>query len=256
MATPHAPYEQEENFFASFTDLLVGILFIFIILLMVFATNFKKKESQSEQAIAALSQVNEVRDIVLEAIARRMKEDGIDVAVDHERGVLRLPESMLFTISSSDLSTDGSGAVAKMRAALIQYLPCIAPMKGADMSVCTKLNLPAQTFLEAVLVEGHASVEGEEKGVDNLTLSAERARSVFKQLTDPDPMLGTASPLDRELKNASGYPILGMSAYGSKRPVSDDMAKNRRIDIRFVMRTPTVAEAEALKNSAMSDLKK
>src|SRR5580698_5153839 len=40
---------EEENYFISMTDMMVGMLFLFIIMLMMFALNFKKGDDASEQ---------------------------------------------------------------------------------------------------------------------------------------------------------------------------------------------------------------
>src|SRR5690606_27343136 len=49
--------EEDENYFISMTDMMVGILFVFIILLMVFAMNFRQQTDTSEEQIRRLQQV-------------------------------------------------------------------------------------------------------------------------------------------------------------------------------------------------------
>jgi hypothetical protein len=41
--------EEDENYFVSMTDMMVGMLFLFIIMLMMFALNFKKSDDASER---------------------------------------------------------------------------------------------------------------------------------------------------------------------------------------------------------------
>ena len=60
----------DESYFASFTDLLVGILFIFIILLMVVATNYHKQQKDTENAIEVLTAINSSRNVVLESVKK------------------------------------------------------------------------------------------------------------------------------------------------------------------------------------------
>ena len=38
------PFDEEESYFISMTDLMVGLLFIFIIMLMVFALQYREAE--------------------------------------------------------------------------------------------------------------------------------------------------------------------------------------------------------------------
>src|ERR1700677_2468704 len=40
---------EDENYFVSMTDMMVGMLFLFIIMLMVFALNFRKGDDASER---------------------------------------------------------------------------------------------------------------------------------------------------------------------------------------------------------------
>ncbi len=42
---------EEENYFVSMTDMMVGILFIFIIMLMMFALNFRQQADVQIQKI-------------------------------------------------------------------------------------------------------------------------------------------------------------------------------------------------------------
>ncbi|TIV92390.1 MAG: hypothetical protein E5V85_28845, partial [Mesorhizobium sp.] len=58
LGDPHV--EEEENYFISMTDMMVGVLFIFIILLMVFAANFRQQTQTSEEQIKQLKQAAEV----------------------------------------------------------------------------------------------------------------------------------------------------------------------------------------------------
>ena len=48
--------EEDENYFISMTDMMVGVLFIFLIMLMLFALNFRKQTDISEERIVQLEQ--------------------------------------------------------------------------------------------------------------------------------------------------------------------------------------------------------
>jgi len=48
---------EDENYFVSMTDMMVGMLFIFIIMLMMFALNFRKGDDASERIRKCLSEV-------------------------------------------------------------------------------------------------------------------------------------------------------------------------------------------------------
>src|SRR5262245_9054045 len=124
--------EEDENYFISMTDMMVGVLFIFIILLMVFALNFRQQTDISEERIRQLEQVEKtvrevnqelkrlkgrvdkelqtmnaadsVRRDMLDEIKSELSKAGINVIVDTENGVLRLRDDAIgFRTDHADL---------------------------------------------------------------------------------------------------------------------------------------------------------
>lgn len=237
--------EHDEGYFASFTDLLVGVLFIFIILLMVFATNFNKQTQETREATEAITGMTESRNKILEEIQRSLKEQGVMVTVDTKQGILRLPESVLFDFGKYELNEEGADALAKLAGVLHNYLPCLAQIKEpqADIEkICDALHLKSRDGLETLLIEGHTDSVGSPES--NWRLSAQRGISVFQQLTRAQPML------DRGIINIQGIPVLAVSGYEARRPVSEsDMKQNRRIDLRFIMRSPSPEDVERLQHA-------
>ena len=55
--------EEEENYFVSMTDLMVGMLFIFIIMLMAFALNFRDAQDKQVAEKAKQAKINESLEI-------------------------------------------------------------------------------------------------------------------------------------------------------------------------------------------------
>jgi hypothetical protein len=109
---------------------------------------------------------------------------------------------------------------------LPSYAPCAAPGQ-------TDCRSATQASVETVFIEGHT----DQTGIDskNWTLSAERAAATYLALTH------TAAEL-RGIRNRRGNEILSISGYSDTRPIaaeatSEDRARNRRIDLRFVMDT-------------------
>src|SRR6516162_383538 len=97
---------ESENYFVSMTDMMVGMLFIFIIMLMTFALSYRQREDVSQSDIDALRRavevvdkkiedfrkVYETRARFLEDIERRLRKANVQVQVDPATGVLRLGE--------------------------------------------------------------------------------------------------------------------------------------------------------------------
>src|SRR6516162_7605695 len=101
MATQHyiGHAEDEESYFISMTDVVIGLLFIFIIMLMFFAMRFQeatqKKDVVTEQQnelIADLKDAEDSRSDILDAIGAALQSEGINVIIAKDEGILRLPE--------------------------------------------------------------------------------------------------------------------------------------------------------------------
>lgn len=267
----------DESYFASFTDLLVGILFIFIILLMVVATNYRKQQKyaenatevltainnsrnasledikksleEMENATEVLTAINNSRNIVLENIKKSLEEMGLEVIIDLQSGILRLPENLLFASGQSEVSYQGVEALGKLSKVLIKFLPCLSKSDESLKEFCKNLEIKNGVFLETVLIEGHTDdiKFGSDDGFDsNWGLSARRSITVYQKLINFAPLLETG------ILNNDEKPIFGVSAYEAKRPIkanidNESRKSNRRIDLRFVMRSPSAEEIEKLK---------
>ncbi|MDP8568315.1 OmpA family protein [Methylophilus aquaticus] len=239
MDTQHLDESHDESYFASFTDMLVGIIFIFIILLMIVANDFKA-------AADSVTKLNESRDKVLKEIKKSLDDLGVQVAIDTEQGVLRLPESILFGVNEFELNNIGEENIKKLAGVLAKYLPCISVTSDeSKKKSCEALNLASKDGLDAVFIEGHTDSTGSAE--HNWLLSAQRAISVFKQITFAEPFLNEG------IKNTTGIPVLNVSGYQARRPADPSQPNNhvlnRRIELRFIMRSPTPKDVEKLKNA-------
>jgi flagellar motor protein MotB len=221
--------EEEESYFISMADMMVGLLFVFIILLMYFAMQFQQKSR-------ALSDAGEVRKHILQDLAKRIAKErpDLDVKIDTRTGVLRLPAAVLFSKGDFRLSRAGQEAVGVVARAMKDVLPCYTwPQRTVGCSY------RSESVIDAIFVEGHTDTDaltGSGPISDNMDLSALRATNTFRAVAAAEPLLN-------RLHNRDDRPILSVSGYGPDRPVTmgtDEAAKslNRRIDLRFLMETP------------------
>lgn len=228
----------DESYFASFTDMLVGIIFIFIILLMIVANNF-------QEATDAVTKVNESRDKVLREIEKSLKDAGVQVTIDIEQGVLRLPEDILFEFGKYEVNAKGKKALKTLSDVLEKFLPCISVTDDqSHQESCAQLNLASKDGLDAVFIEGHTDSIGSHER--NWELSAKRAISVFREVTDASPFLNEG------IKNTNGVPVINVSGYEARRPITttpESFHLNRRIELRFIMRSPTPEDVKKLKDA-------
>lgn len=241
--------EEDENYFVSMTDMMVGILFIFIIMLMVFALNFRQKTDEQEnkleiaeelaqqieelqsrigQEFAMLNEADAARRRLLETLRDRLQAEGLSVEIDEANGVLRLAENAVrFASDRSDLNAQAKTNVQKIANVLADTLPGYT--QCAEVSKCPPSN--EVNRIETVFIEGHTDVTGSDDR--NWQLSTERAVNTYRTVIETAPTL-------RALRNKEHREILSVSGYSSTRPVSQgqstqDYDINRRIDLRFVM---------------------
>ena len=221
--------EGDENYFVSMTDLMVGLLLIFIIMLMFFALQFKETIHLAEFA-------NDARAKILEDIQRMLKEQGVQVHIDQDQGMLRLPESVLFESGHAELNQAGNFAISSLARSLTHVLPCYTYFAFRAEAEC----FDGSAMINAILIEGHTDtdpISSRRLFRDNLDLSAARATNTFRALLDASGEdQSSGQPLLLSFRNQSGVPVLGVSGYGEHRPISKMKDPNRRIDLRILMK--------------------
>lgn len=246
--------ETEESYFVSMTDIMVGLLFIFILMLMAFALMLKDAQQEtrvltadietvvrhSAEEIRRIQDVDALRTNMLTDIAERLRRRGVQVVVRPESGVIQLPDEILFPSGQATLTPEGLQAIAHLAEALDAVLPCYASGPSAARADANcEAGIPEEMRLDAVFVEGHTDSDGDD--AYNWQLSAARAINTFVALQAQD-----AHAL--ALRNTQGQFLFSVAGYGENRPVTieeteDDKRQNRRIDLRFIMQ---VSHADAL----------
>ncbi len=245
--------EDDEGFYVSMSDMLTGLLFIFIILLVYYAVTFQEKQEE-------LTGAKDARSELLKILQERLDKKGIPVEIVKETGVLRFSESrapqttkVLFAGASSELTTYGQSAIAALADELALILPCYTDT-AAKGAICQK----KKSFrIDVLLVEGHSDKRRYFAGGKddiNLDLSADRAVTTYKALRTRQPGLDELKTQVSIGKAKQRVPILSVSGYGYSRPTfghtgdsEADFAANRRIDLRFLMATPDVTSVSSRK---------
>jgi chemotaxis protein MotB len=226
-----------EDFYVTLNDALVGILFLFILLLMNYAVTFKRHDERLNARDRVFSERFQQRSTMLTRIARGMP-GAHAIPAD---GVLRLNADLLFEQNKADLSSAGHDALGKLARLLQRELPCrVAESPGLP---CNGARMP---ILEAVYIEGHTDRLPVRSGKyrDNWELSSARAIAAFRALTNYGSD-SQKSPLEA-LRNARKENVIGVSGYADTRPISRDDPLNRRVDFRFVLSAPSDAELAAV----------
>ena len=220
--------EEEESYFISMADMMVGLVFVFIILLIYFALQYQQKSKALSDAGEARSQMLlDIRDDI------KRRNPALKVIVNEKTGVLHLPAEILFAKGDTELSAGGTQAVVTVAQSMAAVLPCYTYPRR------TRNCRPTTHGVDAIFIEGHTDsdpLQGSWIIKGNLELSALRATNTFRT------MIQNVAELDK-LGNRSGRPVLSVSGYGEARPIDpgkDEAAKanNRRIDLRFLIEAP------------------
>lgn len=244
--------EEGENYFIAMTDMMVGILFIFILMLMAFALDFRSTTDVQENALKVAQEVagklgslksnvrsemgqldrtQDDRRKLLQEIRAQLAAEGLSVQIDEASGVLRLTEDAVrFAPNRADLIARNKDNVGKIARVLERVLPTYVRCGSWGSAVCEASQGKA---LETLFIEGHTDTTGIDS--DNWRLSTERAVNTYRELIAVAPAL-------RSFRNSRNEEVISVSGYSSTRPINsrpihEAWDRNRRIDLRFVMET-------------------
>ena len=230
----------DANYFASMTDMTIGVLFILIIMIAYFA----HQNSRQNPIPIYISLGEEKRQGIAQEVAKGLRERNIDAIVSPRNpGVVTLRGANLFVQGQSSLTDEARATIGYLAQVIQEETACfVMPMAGVELGQCND----AKVFLEAIFVEGHtddkpvmnALADGSR---NNLELSARRA-------TNTHDVMAQAAPKLLGYKNLDEEPVLSVAAYGEQRPLDKTSSeeardRNRRIDIRFVMWVPKSVES-------------
>lgn len=222
--TPPIDAPAQDSFTISISDLMSGLLAIFILVLSYFILNFS-------QATAQLTQNDVTRAELLRFLQRELEREGITVTIDDRHGILRISEGVLFDPGLADVKPQGQIVIQKLGGVL-------------------EIALEAEQFkgrVETIFIEGHTDNVPINNGVfpSNWELSTKRAINTWLVMSNANPRLPW-------FPNDKGELIFSVSGYADTRPIAENTSEagrreNRRIDIRFSMAPPSEEDMSIVK---------
>lgn len=228
--------DEENPYWISFTDIMSALLIIFILAAVVLIIQLMEKQQEFDQQVMALYEAEKVRRTLLHEAADLLNQRGIKVTVSENDTVLSIPNEILgFDTGAYEIS--------------VQYRETAIQIGQVLSEVIRKED--RIEHLDTIFVEGHTDnrpAPGSLKG--NWGLSAFRAISLWQFWAIA---LGETDQL-ANLHNKDGMRLFSVSGYAETRPVreiqrtEEDYRLNRRVDIRFTIRRPGIAEYEAVRN--------
>ena len=228
----HSTTPQVDNpYWMSFSDMMSGMLIIFILVSIALLFKLSKMKEDIITATNELRESSQIRNDILDEIEHELKSEGVEVIITDNHTVIRISADTLSFDTNSDKINDNDTAIK------IGYA-----LKHA-------LNKDNRTkHLETVFVEGHTdSRPTSDYHGGNWGLSTQRAISLWKVWTEsPDSELNELG----KLTNWDGNHLFSVSGYADTRKAiqreesESDYRTNRRIDIRFTTKQPTLKDWE------------
>lgn len=204
---------QGKDYNLSLSDLMAGLLAIFIIVLCSTAWQLKSVVDDNNTRRAKL----------VEAVRDDLQQQNITVNIDAKKGEIHIPENLLFPSGSASLSPEGWKVVEAMTQSLLGHLK----------------DKKTYGDVGTIYIEGHTDDQpiATAQFPSNWELSAQRAINTFNIMRYyyPDDM--------DAMRNQLGEYMFSCSGYADTRPIKDNATEegrqsNRRIDVRVVMLPP------------------
>jgi flagellar motor protein MotB len=232
---PSARAEEDNPYWMSFSDILSGLLILFVLASMALILQLKETQDMATQQIDQLKKAEEIRRNLLEEVQAELRKQNIDVLVADNETVLRIPESTLnFRTNQYEIPDNYRSNVTTI---------------GRELTKALKKD-ERFIFFDTIFVEGHTDPRPSRSFVGgNWGLSTNRAISVWRAWEDDRLALTSMTNHQQDqLFSVSGYadsrqiPRVEGVAYG------DWLTLNRRIDIRFTIKRPLIRDFEKLEN--------
>jgi len=240
--------DEENPYWISFSDIMAGLLVIFMLAAVVFIMELIQKSERWDEAIEEIARAEEVRKNILAEVEQELRNQNIPVEVIDNDTVLRIPEDVLtFEPASSDLPEE-------------QEVRRVAEEIGRVLfSAITKDD--RWKYLDTIFVEGHTDPDPYKNPMlkGNWGLSTMRAISLWlfwnEEMPEGERLDSLINHDEKKLFSVSGYaetrpPVCEINEKGqcqSSEDERDDYHKHRRIDIRFTVRRPAIEQYRSVK---------
>ncbi|UYV19320.1 OmpA family protein [Halomonas qaidamensis] len=239
--------DEENPYWISFSDLMSALLVVFILAAVALIIELTQKQEQFNQDIQTLRNAEQARRDILHEIRDELAKQNVTVFIADNDTVLRIPESTLsFDSNMDEIPNDPEVVNAVRLIGEVLHEAIHQPFNMSDQ------QLKRFEYLDTVFIEGHTDSLSSNRDKGNWGLSTFRAISLWEfwnESLDVYPSLG-------DLKNGYDSTLFSVSGYAATRRVnkeevtSADRRSNRRIDIRFTVKRPELADFEEVSRRA------
>ncbi len=235
--------DEENPYWISFSDLMSGLLIVFILAAVALIIELTQTQQKIESDIQELKNAEQARrDILYEVRDELLRKDVLVEVADNDT-VLRVPEQTLtFASNSDEIPRDlrVRNAVKSIGIALHHAIN-----KPLNENAESKMRFQ---YLDTVFIEGHTDSLPTRRDKGNWGLSSYRAISLWEYWHDTVSL----KPKFNDMVNAYGIKLFSVSGYAASRRTqiientANQRKRNRRIDIRFTIKRPSIADLEEI----------
>ncbi len=146
----------KNDFWIGFSDLMTGLMLVFIILSLTFMAIAKQKLDENQKK----------QDKIIKILQDELGSNGVALDVDNEKGTISVAQDILFDQKKSTLSPNGK--------VFIKLFSTILDTKIFN-------NSETANLIDYIHIEGYASREGSEN--ENFIYGFNRAKNVWLNMT-------------------------------------------------------------------------
>ena len=210
---------QENVFWITMTDLLLGLAVIFIVLFVLAMTGFTQAKLQEQQ----------LKSEVAKDLAQELNAKNINAQIDLSTGAVKLSDLQLFELGSYQLSEDG-------KAFLIKFIPIYLNAVYSNPKIADKVvNIVIQGHTDSQSFAGVSSKDLQ--FVKNMELSTQRANEVAKYIF--------YTPYNKAY-SAKLHKMLIVEGKSFSQPVivngKEDYNKSRRVELQLVVKNSNLQD--------------
>ncbi len=210
---------QENVFWITMTDLLLGLAVIFIVLFVLAMTGFTQAKLQEQQ----------LKSEVAKDLAQELNAKNINAQIDLSTGAVKLSDLQLFELGSYQLSEDG-------KAFLNKFVPIYLNAVYSNPKIADKVvNIVIQGHTDSQSFAGVSSKDLQ--FVKNMELSTQRANEVAKYIF--------YTPYNKAY-SAKLHKMLIVEGKSFSQPVivngKEDYNKSRRVELQLVVKNSNLQD--------------
>ncbi len=210
---------QENVFWITMTDLLLGLAVIFIVLFVLAMTGFSQAKLEEQN----------VKSEVAKDLAQELNAKNIDAQIDLMTGDVKLSDLQLFELGSYELSNDG-------KAFLDKFIPIYLNAVFENPKVADKVK--------NIVIQGHtdsqsfAGIDSKDlQFIKNMELSTKRANEVAKYIFYT-PYNKAYSPKLHKMLQVEGKSYSEPVLVNGK----EDYNKSRRVELELVVKSSNLQD--------------